>query len=418
MGGYLDRVPRVGWVKPDSDQRLSDHISLGVLTRVFPPEVIDSVLVECGRVERRTRLLPARVVVYYVLALALFASCSYEEVMRKLVAGLEWAAGWSHGWSIPTKAALFQARKRLGWQPLRMMYEKVAVALADPQVPGGFYRSWHLMSIDGLTLDVPDTAANVEHFGRPPSSRGGGRGGAFPQVRVLGLAECGSHAIIDAALGTYPQGEQTLTESLLRSLRPGMLLLADRGFFSYRLWDLCAATGADLLWRMKSNAVLPIEKRYADGSFASHVYPGTKARRNHTDAIAVRVIEYTLDATDPDGNPVSGTEPTTYRLLTTITDPEAAPADELASLYSQRWEIETAFDELKTHQKGPGVVLRSKIPDGVIQEVYGHLCVHYAIRTLMYSAATTSGRDPDRLSFTRTLRAARRTTTSHPGFSP
>ncbi|MCD2139759.1 IS4 family transposase [Rhodococcus pyridinivorans] len=411
-------MPRVGWVKPSGDQRLSDHISLGVLTGVFPPDVIDDVLTECGRVERRNRLLPARVVVYYVLALALFSTCSYEEVMRKLVAGLEWASGWSHQWSIPTKAALFRARKRLGAEPLRMLYETIATPLAAPQVPGGFYQSWQLMSIDGLTLDVPDTEANVEHFGRPPSSRGGGRGGAFPQVRVLGLAECGSHAIVDAALGTYTQGEQTLTESIVRSLRSGMLLLADRGFFSYRLWQMCADTGADLLWRMKSNAVLPVEKRYPDGSFASHVYPGTKARRNQTDGIAVRVIEYTLDVMGEDGEPVSSGEPTTYRLLTTITDPEAAPAAELARLYSQRWEIETAFDELKTHQRGPGVVLRSKTPDGVIQEVYGHLCVHYAIRSLMYSAATTSGHDPDRLSFTRTLRAARRTTASHPGFSP
>ena len=406
----------MGWVKPSSDQRLSDHISLGVLTRVFPPEVIDEVVTECGRVERRNRLLPARVVVYYVLALALFSTCSYEEVMRKLVAGLEWASGWSHRWTIPTKAALFQARKRLGSEPLRMLYERVAAPLADPRVPGGFYRSWHLMSMDGLTLDVPDCAANVEYFGRPPSSRGGGRGGAFPQVRVLGLAECGSHAIVDAALGPYTQGEQTLAESIVRSLRPGMLLLADRGFFSYRLWKLCADTGVDLLWRMKSNAVLPVEKRYPDGSFASHVYPGTKARRNRTDGIAVRVIEYTLDVMGEDGEP-SG-EQATYRMLTTITDPEAAPAAELAGLYVQRWEIETAFDELKTHQRGPGVVLRSKTPDGVIQEVYGHLCVHYAIRSLMHTAATESGHDSDRLSFTRSLRAARRTTASHPGFSP
>ncbi|MFD6065138.1 IS4 family transposase [Rhodococcus wratislaviensis] len=410
-------MPRVGWVKPEGDQRLSDHISLGVLTRVFPPEVIDAVLTDCGRVERRNRLLPARVVVYYVLALALFSSASYEEVMRKLVAGLDWASGWSHHWSIPTKAALFQARKRLGSEALRLLYEKVAVPLADPQVKGDFYRSWHLMSIDGLTLDVADSDANVEHFGRPPSSRGGGRGGAFPQVRVLGLAECGSHAIVGAVLGTYRQGEQTLAESIVPSLRPGMLLLADRGFFSYRLWDLFRSTGADLVWRMKSNAVLPVEKRYEDGSFASHVYPGTKARRNRIDGIAVRVIEYTLTAGDTD---TGGTpdEERTYRLLTTITDPAAAPAEDLARLHSQRWEIETAFDELKTHQRGPGVVLRSKTPDGVIQEVYGHLCVHYAIRTLMHSVAIDSGHDPDRLSFTRTLRAARRTTASHPGFSP
>jgi hypothetical protein len=154
------------------------------------------------------------------------------------------------------------------------------------------------------------------------------------------------------------------------------------------------------------------------GSFASHIYPGTKARRNHTEGIAVRVIEYTLACRDADtGTDVDPAE-RTYRLLTTIIDPGAAPAAELAELYTQRWEIETAFDELKTHQRGPGLVLRSKMPDGVIQEVYGYLCVHYAIRWLMHSAATDYGHDPDRLSFIRSLRAARRTTASHPGFSP
>lgn len=329
-----------------------------------------------------------------------------------LVAGHSWATGWSHDWSVPTKAALFQARKRLGPEPLRVLYDKAVVPLADPQVAGDFYRSWRLMSIDGLCLDVADTDANVERFGRPASSRGDGRGGAFPQVRVVGLAECGSHAIIDAAVGAYRQGEQTLVESVLRSLLPGMLLLADRGFFSYTLWDKARATGADLLWRIKSNAVLPVEKRYSDGSFASRIYPGTKARRNHADGIDVRVVEYTLAPGDTDA------DERTYRLMTTITDPDAAPAAELAQLYTQRWEIETAFAELKTHQRGPGMVLRSKMPDGVIQEVYGYLCVHYAIRWLMHSAATDYGHDPDRLSFTRSLRAARRSTSSHPGFSP
>ena len=391
---------------------MSDHISLGVLTRVFPPDLVDAVLAECGRVEVRHRLLPARVVVYYVLGLALFSSSSYEEVMRMLVAGHSWATGWSHDWSIPTKAALFQARKRLGPEPLQVLYDKAVVPLADPQVAGGFYRSWRLMSMDGLCLDVADTEANVERFGRPASSRGDGRGGAFPQVRVLGLAECGSHAIIDAAVGAYRHGEQTLVESVLRSLLPGMLLLADRGFFSYTLWDKARATGADLVWRIKSNAVLPVEKRYSDGSFASRIYPGTKARRNYTNGIDVRVVEYTLAPGDTDA------DERTYRLMSTITDPDAAPAAELAQLYTQRWEIETAFDELKTHQRGPGMVLRSKMPDGVIQEVYGYLCVHYAIRWLMHSAATDYGHDPDRLSFTRSLRAARRTTSSHPGFSP
>ena len=412
---YSAGVPRAGWVKPQSDQRLSDHISLGVLTRVFPPELVDEVLGECGRVEVRHRLLPARVVVYYVLGLALFSTCSYEEVMRMLVAGHSWASGWSHEWSVPTKAALFQARKRLGSEPLRALFDKAVVPLADPKVAGDFYRSWRLMTIDGLCLDVPDTEANVERFGRPASSRGDGQGGAFPQVRVLGLAECGSHAIIDAAVGAYRQGEQSLAESVLRSLLPGMLLLADRGFFSYSLWAKAARTGADLLWRMRSNAVLPVEKRYSDGSFTSYIYPGPKARRHHAEGIAVRVVEYTLA---PDTTDTDDAAERTYRLITTITDPAAAPAAELAQLYTQRWEIETAFDELKTHQRGPGLVLRSKMPDGVLQEVYGYLCVHYAIRWLMHSAATDYGHDPDRLSFIRSLRAARRTTATHPGFSP
>ena len=298
-----------------------------------------------------------------------------------LVAGHSWATGWSHDWSVPTKAALFQARKRLGPEPLRVLYDKAVVTLADPQVAGDFYRSWRLMSIDGLCLDVADTDANVERFGQA-SCRGDGRGGAFPQVRVVGLAECGSHAIIDAAVGAYRQGEQTLVESVLRSLLPDMLLLADRGFFSYTLWDKARSTGADLLWRIKSTAVLPVEKRYSDGSFGSRIYPGTKARRNHTDGIDVRVVEYTLAPGDTDA------DERTYRLMTTITDSDAAPAAELAQLYTQRWEIETAFAELKTHQRGPGMVLRSKMPDGVIQEVYGYLCVHYAIRWLMHSAAT------------------------------
>jgi hypothetical protein len=407
-------------VKPESGQRLSDHISLGVLTRVFPPGVVDQILEQCGRLERRHRLLPARVVVYYVLGLALFSSSSYEEVMRMLVSGHSWASGWAQEWTVPTKAALFQARKRLGPEPLETLYSRVAEPLADAGVAGDFYRSWHLVSIDGLCLDLPDTPSNVERFGRPPSSRGDGRGGAFPQIRVLGLAECGSHAIIDAALGPYRTGEQSLAEQVLRSAHPGMLMLADRGFFSYPLWDKARATGADLLWRLKSNAVLPVEKRHPDGSFASHVYPGTKARRNHTDGIAVRVIEYNLTAAiaGADQPATPDAEALTYRLLTTITDPHAAPATELAELYFQRWEIETAFGELKTHQRGPGVVLRSKLPDGVLQEVYGYLCVHYAIRWLMHSVATGSGRDPDRLSFTRSLRAARRTAASHPGFSP
>lgn len=408
-------MPRAGWVKPETDQRLSDHISLGVLTRVFAPEVVDRVLAQSGRVEQRRRLLPARVVVYYVMGLALFSQSSYEEVMRMLVTGHAWSSGWAQEWTVPSKAALFKARARLGFEPLRDLFAQVAGPMAAPDGPG-FYRGWRVLSMDGTTLDVADTPANEAEFGRPASGRGEGVG-AFPQVRVLALAECGTHAIIDAAVGASRQGEQTLAVSVLGSLTPQTLLLADRGFFSYTLWSAAAATGSDLLWRMKSNAVLPVAHRHADGSFASHIYPSTKDRRHGTGGLAVRVIEYTMTPSDGDDQE-TGAEPLTYRLATTLTDPDQAPAAELAELYSQRWEIESAFDELKTHQRSPRIVLRSKLPDGVRQEVYGYLCVHYAIRWLMHSVASESDTDPDRLSFTRTLRAARRTIVSHPGFSP
>jgi hypothetical protein len=399
-------------VKPETDQRLSDHVSIGVLTRVFPPEVIDAVIAEAGRTERRHRLLPARVVVYYVLGLSLFSHCAYEEVMRMLVEGLSWQQGWAGRWNVPTKAALFKARARLGAEPLEALYRRCAAPLAKKRTKGAWYRQWRLMSIDGTCLDIADTAANEEAFGRPGSKRVDGVG-AFPQIRVVGLAECGTHAIVDAAIGRYTDAEQRLVPQLLGSLGPGMLVLADRGFISYTLWAAAKATGADLLWRTKVNHVLRVERGLPDGSFLSTIYPTPKDRRRGTGGVAVRVIEYTIDqVTGPDE------ELTTYRLLTTILDPDAASAADLAAVYPQRWEFETALDELKTHQRSPRMVLRSKMPDGVIQEAYGYLCVHYAIRWLMHTVAAKAGADPDRISFTRTLRVARRTTASHPGFSP
>ena len=393
-------MPRAGWVKPQTDQRLSDHVALGVLTRTFPPALVDGVLADTGRVEQRSRLLPARLVVYYVMGLALFSQASYEEVMRNLVEGLSWQSGWAKAWRMPSKSAIFQARTRLGVEPLEVLFERGCVPLATAATPGAFYRDWRLVAIDGTTLDVADTEANDERFGRPGASRGSS---AFPQARLVGFAECGTHAITGAAIGAYSDSEQTLTRRLLSQLGPGMLCLADRGFAGFPLYAAAAATGAQLLWRARSNAVLPVLERHDDGSFRSEIV-ATPDKRTRTDVLAVRVIEYTL--TDP-GRPEV---PERYRLLTTIMDPAAAPAEELAALYTERWEIETALDELKTHQRGPKVVLRSKTPDGVLQEIYGHLCTHYAIRALMSHAADEIELDPDRLSFTRSLRAARRST--------
>jgi hypothetical protein len=348
--------------------------------------------------------------VYYVLGLALFSSESYEEVMRNLVEGLSWASGWAQAWNVPTRAALFKARARLGPEPLKALFAAVAGPLAGEATKGAWYRQWRLASIDGTCVDIADTPANDEEFGRPGSGRGEGKG-AFPQVRLVGLAECGTHALLDAACGPCTTGETTLTRGLLASFRPGMLVLADRNFYSFALWNEARATGAELLWRTKANHVLPVDERLGDGSYLSHLHEVVNFHRRPSEVV-VRVIDYGLD--DP-GRPQAEAR---YRLVTTIVDPDAAPAGELAAVYAERWEFESVLDELKVHQRGPRVVLRSKAPDGVRQELYGYLCVHYALRWLMHAVALARDADPDRLSFTRTLRVARRTTASHPGFSP
>src|SRR5437867_3425886 len=374
-------MPRAGWVKPQDDQRLSDHVALGVLTATFPPEMVDAVVADLGREQQRHRLLPARLVVYYVLAMALFSSAGYEEVMRALVEGLAWASGWRRRWTVPSQPAITQARTRLGPEPVAELFHRGCVPLATPETPGAFWRGRRLVGMDGATLDVADTPANAAAFGRPGSGRGSGEG-AFPQLRVVALAECGTHAMFAAAMGTYATGEATLARELAGALGPGMLVLADRGFTAHPLFAAFAATGADLCWRARTNAVLPVLERHADGSFRSELV-STPDKRAREHVVAVRVVEYTLD--DP-GRPQA--ERTRYRLVTTILDPDDAPASELAGLYAERWEFEAALDELKTHQRGPRVVLRSKTPEGVGQEAWGYLCTHYAIRVLLHTSAT------------------------------
>jgi hypothetical protein len=404
-------VPRAGWRKPESGDRLSDHISVGVLTHIYPPALVDAAIAETGKHEQRHRLLPARVVMYYVMAMALFSQEAYEEVMRRLVDGLSWLTTWRTRWVVPTKAAIFKGRARLGAEPLLALFKAVVKPLGIPGSRGVWYRGWRLMSIDGSTLDVADTPENDQHFGRPGHSRGGAHS-AFPQLRIAGLAETGTHAIIDAAMGPYKTSETKLTRKLLPSLQAGMLCLADRGFVSYTLWQEAVKTGADLLWRVSKHLVFPVIEELPDGSYISRVYPSYYSRQHDRNGITVRVIEYTID--DP-GRPQTET---IYRLICTILDPASAPAADLAALYHERWEIETALDELKTHQRGPRVVLRSKTPEGVLQEMYGYLLTHYAIRALMHEAAVISDQDPDRLSFIRSLRVVRRNVDGAKSFSP
>jgi hypothetical protein len=398
-------MPRAGQTKPPVAPRLPDRIAIGVLTRTFPPELVDRVIAKTGRAEQRQRLLPARVVLYHTLAMCLFAQVGYEEVMRLLVEGLAWMRRWQGAWQVPDKSSIARARARLGPAPLRELFVAVARPLATQATLGAWYRGWRLVALDGTTLDVADTPANVAAFGRP----GGGRGqGPFPQVRLVGLVECGTHAVVDAAMGGLHLGETSLAPSLARSLGPGMLLLVDQGLCGLELWRTLQATGAELVWRCRQDVKLEVLEVFADGSWRSELGASQPKHKR----MAVRVIDYRLD--DP-GHPG---EPEGYRLITTIADPERAPAAELPALYRQRWELETALDELKTHQRGPGMVLRSRDPDGVRQEVWAHLLVHYAIRTLMHQAALQAEVDPDRLSFTPSLHIARRQVTGQAAFSP
>ena len=404
-------MPRAGQVRPPTDERLSDRVAIGLLTRAFPPGVVDAAVVAADRAEVRNRLLPARVMVYYVLAMCLFSGQGYEEVMRLLVGGLRWLGRWRRAWAVPSTAAIAKARARLGAEPLRALFAAVVRPLATDATWGAWYRGMRLVAIDGATLDVPDTVDNEARFGRAGSGRGEGRGG-FPQVRLVGLGECGTHAIFAAAMDSYSTAEKTLAGRLLPALRPGMLLLADRNFLGIDLWRQAAATGAHLLWRAGAQFSLPVIEVLSDGSYLSRLVASTAAaRRGGTAPVMVRVIEYTLE----DGRAPAGEQ---YRLVTTLLDPDQAPAAELAGLYPQRWEFETTLDELKTHQRGAKVVLRSKSADMVEQEVWGFLLVHWAIRELMHTAALDGDVDPDRVSFIRTLRLARRTVTEQAAFSP
>ena len=349
-------MPGVQQATPACPPRLSDRVAIGVLTRTYPPALVDRVLAECGRVERRHRLLPARLVVYYVLALALFAGVAYEEVLRCLVEALRGAAGWPNPrapwrvWHMPAKSALVQARARLGAAPLRRLFEQAAGPLATAQTQGAWYRGLRVLAIDGACLDVADTPANQQAFGRPQTGRGQGVG-AFPQVRLVGLAECGTHAITKVAMGPYRTGELTLAPGVLGGLGAGMLALADRGLLAVELWRQAQSTGAELLWRAKTGATghaLPVDQELADGSWLSRLDAGGHRRRDPRGPILVRVLDYSID--DP-GRPGQRQR---YRLVTSMGDPTQAPAVELAALYHERWELEGVLDELKTHQRGPG----------------------------------------------------------------
>ena len=377
--------------------RITDFISLGVIAKIFPRELIDEILKETEKTSERQRDLPAHVMVYFVIALPLYMQVSCREVLRCLREGLHWLFGPRKIGKTTGKSGISQARKRLGLEPVKKLYHRVVAPIATKRTKGARYRKWTVVSLDGSTLDLADTEANEKEFGRPGSNRGES---AFPKLRFVSLVENGTHVLFGAVPGRYNESETSLARKVIPCLSKGMLCIADRYFYGYTMWRDALKTKADLLWRVKKNLILPCIKRLEDGSYLSKVYNSPRDRDVDKNGITVRVIEYQLK-----GAPKSES---LYRLITTILDPVDAPANELAALYHERWEIETALDELKTHLRGRQIVLRSKMPYGVYQEFYGLMLAHFAVRSVMHDAALLADEDPDRLSFVHTIRVIRR----------
>ncbi|QOC90864.1 IS4 family transposase [Micromonospora craniellae] len=402
--------------------RLTDHIGLGVVSARFNRDLLEEVLNRSGRREKRVRRLPAHVMIRYVIAMGLFCAESSDEVMRRLVGNLRRLGSWDDDWQVPTASAITQARQRLGAEPVKMLFDRACVPLAGPGTKGAWLARRRLMAIDATTLDVADTPANVERFDRMGS---GPKASAYPKLHIAALAECGSHAIVGAVLGSCRTGERTLIKDLAGRVGPGMLVLADAGLYSFDLFNSFAATGADLAWRVGASVSIGHLRWLADGSYQALIFKaGLSAQRRArlveqartgqeipADlARLVRVVEYTVPDRNPDGELIV--------VVTTLTDHHEVPAMELAGAYQQRWEEESTLNEIKTDLRGRGEVLRSKVPDLVEQQMWGLLLAHYAIRALLLEAADPAGYDPDRMSFVKGLRVVRRQVTDQAAITP
>lgn len=368
------------------------QVGIGVLAEAFPLETVQAILKATGREGKRRRLLPASMMVYYVIALGLFVGVGCREVLRRLLDGAMWI--WPNEVRVATESAITQARQRLGSQPIETLYEEVVAPIAKKITRGAWYRVWRVVTLDGFILDVAESDENVKAFGRPGASRGNS---AYPQARVVGLVENGTHVFFGAEMDRYDVGETTIARRILSKLRKNMLCLADRNFLCYPLWEQAVATGARLVWRAKLQLVIPKIRKLADGSYLAKLYSSPRHRRQDRDGILVRLIDYRIDGFRE-----------SYRLVTNILDPAQAPALDLARLYSERWTIETAFDEIKTHLRGSHVVLRSKLPELVRQDVFGLLLAHYGIRFVMHDAAVSEDISTEELSFVHTLRVVHR----------
>lgn len=385
--------------------RLTNHLSVGVLARVYPQGVVGEALDACGRGSVRRRELPADLVVYLVIALGLYRAYPMGEVLRCLGDGLR-QIDKSLRLRVPVSTSITLARERLGAEPFEELRRRVVKPLAERETKGCWYQGMRLMAIDGSTLSMPDEEGNRKAFGLP----NGGRGkGAFPRARVTMLVEVGTHAIVAWQRGALREAEIRQAERLVPNLSAGMLVLADRYYGVYPLWEQAVQTGAGLLWRVRSNARLPVVEEYPDGSYRSVLRGGSRGPHKGCEC-SVRVIEYTLPANE-----------TVYRLVTNL-PMRQAPATQLAELYHERWEIESTYSEIKAHLLAPGTgsctALRSKTPELVRQEIDGVMLAHYVVRVAMYEAARLRNEDPDRIPFTHTVRVVRRRLQNPGAFPP
>jgi hypothetical protein len=381
----------------DAECKFSRALTVEALARAIPSDAIRSVLEQQAATEERARKLSMLVVVWLVIGLHLYTTLSQGAVLAKLARGLRLI--WPDpSIRLPGDSALSYRRTQLGARPLVALFHQLCQPLATSQTRGAFLFGLRLMAIDGVVEDLPDTPANATYFGRHTSARGNG---AFPQLQGVLLAECGTHVIIDCGFWPCHTSERKGGFRVLRSLVRGMLVTWDRGFHDFDMIVGARARGAHVLGRLPGGVKPQRIRTLADGSYLAYLYPSEYARRKRGERVLVRVISYTI--TDP-ALPGYGQS---YRVITTLLNPRHAPAHELACAYHERWEIEIVIDEIDTHQRLAARTLRSRTPVGVIQEVYGLLLAHYAVRTLMHEAALAADCDPDRLSFVHALEIVR-----------
>jgi len=377
-----------------NEMRFPEAVSLNVLEQALPQTMVEAVIADLGVEEQRVRKLPAVMTLLVCIAMGLFTNMALEQVLRKLVKGLRYI--WPEpDYRTANKSAICQARQRLGARPVVELFHRVCHPLATPQTSGAFLFGLRLKAVDGTTEDVPDTPANAAYFGRHHGSRGDS---AFPQMQAVYLIECGTHVICDAGFWPCHTSERPGGVRMLRSVEEGDLVMWDCGFHSFDMASRTRQRQAHFLGRLPAHVKPKFIQALPDGSYLAYLYPSDYQRKKRGEHLLVRVIEYTLD--DPH-RPGHGER---HRLVTSLLDVLAYPAHTLACEYHQRWEVEITIDEVDTHQRLPNLPLRSQTPRGVIQEAYGLLIAHYAVRSVMHDAALCVGLDPDRLSFVNALR--------------